>query len=319
MFANHEKLAASHRHQSRERRESEEPLRREVEESQRPRAAVAGLVFKRHTPEAGEESKTAIVTPPNVAPNETQAWWQWTLAHLRHQKSEIESDYLNRYEILHAAIGEALGMKCREVRDGVEREINFVKREIEQLREVADSEAKLHRERETLWAKAADAERALYQSELESLRREVALLRGELGVHRGLAALHDEVAAARSEVPKFDELKARVAAQQTKLRSEQRSLERELVATQARLSKVRVAQSASDYRLTEHIRAQQPVVELKFECAASQFTMRDLHPDAAVAWRRFVAEMVAANDCYMSTNDPTGRVVALPSRQAGAA
>jgi hypothetical protein len=141
MFANHEKLAASHRHQSRERRESEEPLRREVEESQRPRAAVAGLVFKRHTPEAGEESKTAIVTPPNVAPNETQAWWQWTLAHLRHQKSEIENDYGNKFDILHAAMGEALGMKCREVRDELEREITFVKREVEQLRDGAQKKS----------------------------------------------------------------------------------------------------------------------------------------------------------------------------------
>jgi hypothetical protein len=87
MFANYEKLAANHRHQSRERRESEEPLRREVEESQRPRADAPGLVYKTHTPDEGKETKTAIVTPPNVAPNETQAWWQWTLAHLRHQKS----------------------------------------------------------------------------------------------------------------------------------------------------------------------------------------------------------------------------------------
>jgi hypothetical protein len=77
---------------------------------------------------------------------------------------------------------------------------------------------------------------------------------------------------------------------------------------------MRVAQSASYYRLTEHIRAQQPVVKLKFECAASRFTMKGLHPDAAAAWRRFVAEMVEANDCTLSTNDLTGRVVALPSR-----
>ena len=34
----------------------------------------------------------------------------------------------------------------------------------------------------------------------------------------------------------------------------------------------------------------------------------------AAAWRRFVAEMVEASDCTLSTNDLTGRVVALPSR-----
>jgi hypothetical protein len=43
MFANHEKLAASNRHQSRERTESQEALRREGEESQRPRANESGL------------------------------------------------------------------------------------------------------------------------------------------------------------------------------------------------------------------------------------------------------------------------------------
>jgi hypothetical protein len=111
------------------------------------------------------------------------------------------------------------------------------------------------------------------------LRREVALLRGELGVDRGLAALHDEVAVVRSEVPRFDDLEARVAAEQTRLESEQRSLERDLVATKARLSKMRVAQSAADVRLTEHIRAQQPVVELKFErevCCIAQTWLPDL-------------------------------------------
>jgi hypothetical protein len=274
------------------------------------------LVYKTHTPEAGEETKTATVTPPNVAPHETQVWWQWTLAHLRHQKSEIENDYGNKFDILHAAMGEALGMKCREVRDELEREITFVKREVEQLRDGAQAKVELDREREALRAAAVNAERLRHDSELESLRREVVLLRGELGVDRGLAALHDEVAAAKSEVPKFDDLEARVDAGQVKLRTEHKRLERELAATKARLGKMRVAQSAADYRLSEHIRERQPVIELKFESAASQFTMRDLHPDAAAAWRRFVTEKAAANDVRMTPADPTGRVVALSSRGA---
>ena len=78
---------------------------------------------------------------------------------------------------------------------------------------------------------------------------------------------------------------------------------------------MRVNQSVTDYKLSEHIRALQPVVELKFECADSRFTMK-LYPDAAEAWRRFVAEMVEANNGTMSINDPNGRVVALPSRGA---
>jgi hypothetical protein len=60
-------------------------------------------------------------------------------------------------------------------------------------------------------------------------------------------------------------------------------------------------------------RAQQPAFELKFESVNSQFTMRDMHPDAAAAWRRFAREMVEANDGTMFPNDPTGRVIALPS------
>jgi len=180
--------------------------------------------------------------------------------------------------------------------------------------EGAEAKVELDREREELRAAAASAERLHHDSELESLRCEVVLLRGEFGVDRGLAALHDEVVTDRSEVPKFEELEARVAAEQ--IRRRQRGLERELAATKARLGKMRVAQSAADYRLSEHIREQQPVVELKFECADSRFIMRDLHRDAAAAWRRFVAEMVQANDCDVSANDPSGRVVALPSRGA---
>jgi hypothetical protein len=78
-----------------------------------------------------------------------------------------------------------------------------------------------------------------------------------------------------------------------------------------------VDQSIADHTLAELQRAQQPVVELKFESADSQFTMRDIHPDATAAWRRFVRELVEANDGTMTPNDPTGRVVPLPSRQAG--
>jgi hypothetical protein len=99
-------------------------------------------------------------------------------------------------------------------------------------------------------------------------------------------------------------------------KAEQSSLRRDLNATRDRVSKMRGKQSMADYKLSEHIREQQPVVELKFECADSRFTMKDMYPDAAAAWRRFVAEMVEANDCNMSINDPSGRVVALPSRGA---
>jgi hypothetical protein len=34
---------------------------------------------------------------------------------------------------------------------------------------------------------------------------------------------------------------------------------------------------------------QKPGIELKFETQQSSFTLRDMHPDAAAAWKRFVA------------------------------
>jgi hypothetical protein len=56
---------------------------------------------------------------------------------------------------------------------------------------------------------------------------------------------------------------------------------------------------------------------VKFEIADGQFTMPDMHSDAAAAWRRFVADMVEANDGIMTPNDPAGQVVALPVRRSG--
>jgi hypothetical protein len=83
------------------------------------------------------------------------------------------------------------------------------------------------------------------------------------------------------------------------------------------LSKARVEQSITSFNLAELQRAQQPVIELKFEIADGQFTMRHMHPDAAAAWRRFVREMVKANDGMMTPNDPAGRVIALPAQRNG--
>jgi chromosome segregation ATPase len=261
---------------------------------------VEAELFKTHVPESNEAPQ--LLEPPAVTSDEP--WWEWTERHV---------DF--RLDAFSEAVGQVLGAKTSEVYETLGHEIELVKRESQQIRHELNARVELEREREALRAKSADAERTQHKSELESLRRELALVRGELGIDRGLRALYDEVATARSEVPKFDYLEARVATEQSKLRSEQRGIERELAATKARLGKMRVNQSVTNYKLSEHIRALQPVVELKFECADSRFTMK-LHPDAAEAWRRFVAEMVEANDGTMSINDPSGRVVALPSRGA---
>ena len=92
--------------------------------------------------------------------------------------------------------------------------------------------------------------------------------------------------------------------------AEQSRLHTKLEKTRDRVSRMRVDQSDMDYSLKELQRAKQ--LELKFESADSQFTMRDMHPDAVQAWWRFVAEMVEENDGKMTSNDPTGWVVTLP-------
>jgi type IV secretory pathway VirD2 relaxase len=105
--------------------------------------------------------------------------------------------------------------------------------------------------------------------------------------------------------------------------AEQSRLHTKLEKTRDRVNRMRTDQSVTEYGLKEDLkelkRAQQPVVELKFESVDGVFTMKDLHPDAAAAWRRFVREMVKANEGMMFPNDPTGRVVALPRKTGNAA
>lgn len=115
----------------------------------------------------------------------------------------------------------------------------------------------------------------------------------------------------------MDDVEARFDAELAEQKAEQDRLRRELTRTKDRVSRMRVDQSMADYRLTEHLREKpKPAVELKFECAESRFTMKDMHPDAAATWRRFVAEMVEANDGTMTAFDLTGRVIPLTSTGA---
>jgi hypothetical protein len=198
---------------------------------------------------------------------------------------------------------------------GAERE--FKAREIEQLRCAVDLHAEYQLGVKELRDQVARAKDAQAQAGEELLRRELAVLQKEIGLERAVRALHDEVEVAKSEIPQVPAIEARIDGRLSEMAAEQKRLQDELQKTKNRVSKMRVNQSITEYSLKESLkelqRAQKPVVELRFESVDGQFTMRDMHPDAAAAWRRFVREMVEGNDGTMFPNDPTGRVVALPS------
>jgi hypothetical protein len=164
------------------------------------------------------------VIPPKVSPNDTQIWWKWTQEHVAHVQSKIESDLRYEVEVLREAVGQALGMKCREVHDAQERETDFLKREIEQLRRTADVQAELQREREKLREEIVEIDQARMQFESDMLRRELDVLRDQLAIERGLQALKAEIAAARADVPRLPDIEERVEGALSKMSATQAAL-----------------------------------------------------------------------------------------------
>jgi hypothetical protein len=152
-------------------------------------------------------------------------------------------------------VGRAIGTKTRETREPLEEENRVLKRE------------------------------------LELLRRELDVLRMEVNVK----ALQEEVRTARAEIPNLAAVEARFDVRQADVEGKQASLERELKITKDKLGRLHVDQSVTDYTLREIERKQRtaPAVELKFQTSSSSFTMKDIHPDALAAWRRFVAQVIA--------------------------
>jgi hypothetical protein len=70
---------------------------------------------------------------------------------------------------------------------------------------------------------------------------------------------------------------------------------RELKTTRDKLATLRAQHSETQYKLTQLEGEQQkPGIELKFETQQSSFTLRDMHPDAAAAWKRFVDGVLEA-------------------------
>jgi hypothetical protein len=89
------------------------------------------------------------------------------------------------------------------------------------------------------------------------------------------------------------------------------------------LGKLCVYHARAEHRLEKHVEQAEPVVELHFETAESSFVVRDLHPQAAKAWREFCQGLMAEQEnCGASLRiiDPAGnggQLIDLPVRKAG--
>lgn len=149
------------------------------------------------------------------------------------------------------------------------------------------------------------------------MRREVAALREQIGLQRELESLRAQVAVAKAEIPQVPAIEARLNGEQAELKRELDRQARELAKQKDRLGKLRVDQSMTDFSLKKLERAQQPVIELKFVTEdGCCFSLKDANPGAVETWRRFAADLVAANNGTMFPNDPTGGVIELPARGA---
>jgi hypothetical protein len=246
-------------------------------------------------------------------------WWRWVERYCEYRASHLTE-----------VLGQCFGEFRAQAREHCEREVGIVKRELEQqrreltvwLREQVLECGRALREEARAVCEQQEQEDAVTRYELGVVRRELVTLREEVALERGFQALKAEIAAAESEIPKIPAIEARIDTEHAKLKREQARLERELTKTKERLSKMRVDQSIADYRLSEHLREQPaPGVELKFETASTSFAVKDLDPNAAAAWREFVAGVLDAQQdaaTSMSISD-AGRVIALPLRRHDAA
>jgi hypothetical protein len=125
------------------------------------------------------------------------------------------------------------------------------------------------------------------------LKREFEVLSNEMRLVRGLEVLREEVKTARAEVPK---LPAIAAESISDLERKQGHLERELAKVRDRVSKARVNQSLTDYRVAEmrkEMDASGSVsIEMEYETTSSHFQMRASHPQAAAALREFAGQII---------------------------
>jgi hypothetical protein len=202
----------------------------------------------------------------------------------------------------------------QEFRSQVETSLAARAQELDLIRRELEVRVELDYQRDALRMQVAEADRA----DLVALRRDIEQLREQIGVERSVRDLRSEVAEAQAQIPQvpalFTQLQTETWTAQIEANKKIAALEKELRANKEKLSKLRVQQSQTEHKLQHQ--APPPVVELKFESDDGQFTMRDMHPDAAAAWRRFATDMVAANNGVMTPSDPSGQVIAMPVRRS---
>jgi hypothetical protein len=128
--------------------------------------------------------------------------------------------------------------------------------------------------------------------ELRLLQREIVQLREQVGLERELKELRGQIETAKNQVPKLPELVSGLKQDQTRL---QREVER----TREKVSKLRADQSIADFKLKELSKATEARaanVEMEFERTVASFRMREMHPDAAAALRRFSGAVLENRD-----------------------
>jgi chromosome segregation ATPase len=211
--------------------------------------------------------------------------------------------------------GSKLRNQLRAKDAAISDRLESLQREVASLGEQAARDRERAERERSLNQQAAQTDRA----EVESLNRTIGALCEELALERGFQALRADIAVARADIPRLPDIEAQFNAKQAAYKREQDRFARELKTTKDRIGHLMVEQSQTNYNLKQLQHQQPPVVELRFESEDGNFIMRDVHPDAATAWRRFVRDMIEANDGKMFPTDPTGRVVPLASRKADAA
>lgn len=153
-----------------QRAERAEQARRSAEATLNGRADEA--LRRRATPEllyrtTVQPEHTVTVTPPTVAANETQTWWQWTQESLSATRGEIErevaADINRQFGKLHKAVGMVVSDERHDRRQELKRETEPLKRELELTQTQFKAFTELQHERE-----------ALRVTQIENLRRELA-------------------------------------------------------------------------------------------------------------------------------------------------
>jgi chromosome segregation ATPase len=233
-------------------------------------------------------------------------------------KKQLSSHLKARDRLFVDAVAAFVVMRGRKLREQLQREDNIIKDQLQRLQgEVAALREQADRDRERAECERSLTRQAIETSrgECESLHRTINALREQLAIERGFAALKEDIAVAKADIPRLPDIEAQVNAKQAAYKREQDGFARELKTTKDRIGHLMVEQSQTNYNLKQLQHQRPPVVELRFESEDGQFTMHDLHPDAATAWRRFAKEMIEANEGIMYPTDPTGLVVPLAARK----